>query len=195
MTSRQFSICHLNIRSLAKHYDEVILNDFIFAKNSIICFSETWLNDSHPNSKFSVPSFNFIRKDRKSISRGGGLAIYINNNLQYRLLSTPTSEVVESLLLKISTSAGGLCLLLVYCPPGRAGSLLSFFEELFDGTTLGVSNTIVIGDFNVDWLKNSTHKANISDMMSLHNFTQLVSEPTRVTDNSSTLIDLLFSDS
>ena len=53
--------------------------------------------------------------------------------------------------------------------------------------------SILLGDFNTDTssTKPSTLKKSLSDFMNLFGFTQIINEPTRVTDTSSTTIDLI----
>ena len=53
---------------------------------------------------------------------------------------------------------------------------------------------ICIGNFNCDWFKQGTqsHVDKLKDVMELYQFEQQIKEPTRVTENTSTLIDLAF---
>ena len=53
---------------------------------------------------------------------------------------------------------------------------------------------ISIGDFNCDWFKQGTqsHVDNLKDVMELYQFEQQIKELTRATENTSTLIDLAF---
>ena len=67
-------------------------------------------------------------------------------------------------------------------------------ERLFESRQFH-QPTYILGDFNIDWLKKSPLKKNIEDMMNLHGLQQLVTEPTRVTRDSKTIIDLVFTNS
>ena len=49
---------------------------------------------------------------------------------------------------------------------------------------------IIFGDFNGDLLNANLH--NLKDLMLLNNLRNLISEPTRITDTSSTLLDPIF---
>lgn len=190
------SISHLNIRSLSKHFDELIVADYI-TKHDILCLSETWLNASHHNSTFALPNHRFIRKDRSNNkTRGGGLAIYLSKSIQYDILTVPDSEVVESLAIKIHLDGGSVDLVLVYCPPGEVRLVAPYIEALFNTTRVGTRSTVILGDFNINWLKPSTLKTQLKDLMSLNSFTQLIKQPTRqIDEHSGTIIDLLFSNS
>ena len=83
-------IAHLNIRSVANKWD-IIKAQFKDSSLHVIGFSETWLHDKFPSNLFDLnSSYDFIRQDRAwrdhdsdPVKRGGGLGLYINNNLQY----------------------------------------------------------------------------------------------------------------
>merc|ERR1712002_780136 len=55
--------------------------------------------------------------------------------------------------------------------------------------------TIILGDFNICLLNNSDFKNRYMDTLNSYNFTQLIEEPTRVTQNTITLIDHIHSNS
>lgn len=109
------TICHLNIRSLTKHFDELLYEKEIL-NHDIICFSETWLNDSHLNSNINLPGFKFVRKDRITKSRGGGLIIYIRSTFDFVTIDLKTQGVTEILGARIRLGATDIDLILVYAP-------------------------------------------------------------------------------
>ena len=86
--SENFSIIHLNIRSLQKNIDKLkdFLND-IKGKFSVIVLSETWIDDDKAdlNSLFHIPNYSFIHEKRKTNRKGGGLGIYVHKTLDYTL--------------------------------------------------------------------------------------------------------------
>ena len=78
-------------------------------------------------------------------------------------------------------------------------SFLSDFDEFLSKTAS--SNylfTIILGDFNAissTWRKEdktATESTHLEALTSLHNFDQLISEPTHILSNSSSCIDLIF---
>ena len=67
--SENFSIIHLNIRSLHKNIDK--LKDFlnnIKRKFSVNVLSETWIDDDKAdmNSLFHIPNYSFIHEKKKN---------------------------------------------------------------------------------------------------------------------------------
>ena len=110
------SIIHLNIRSLPKHFDEFRISPDL-ASNDIICFSETWFNNSHFDNCFNIPGYILIRKDRGLASRGGGLAIYIKQHIKFEKIDLAKCGETEILGIELVMAHSRFCLVLVYNPP------------------------------------------------------------------------------
>ena len=76
-----FSLLHLNVRSLPKNFDA--FNEYLQCIEynfSVIGLSETWFTDISHDS-YSLTGFKCISKHRDS-RKGGGVALYINNSIQ-----------------------------------------------------------------------------------------------------------------
>ena len=79
-----FSIMHLNARSLLGNFDKVyLLLNNICKLFSIICVSETWLNDA-TSELVNITGYNFVSSHRKSKS-GRGVSINLQSDLDYKL--------------------------------------------------------------------------------------------------------------
>ena len=100
----------------------------------------------------------------------------------------------ESLSVELITKQVKIAIILVYNPPSTCNLVIDDFANLFEGRKFN-QHTIILGDFNINWQKPSTCtiKDNLQTLMNLNGLNQLVTEPTRVTNISSTLIDLVFS--
>ena len=72
-----FSLIHLNIRSVPLHLDTLNI-DF-----KIIALSKTAINSSHINDNMPT-NYNVEINFRKN-KKGGGVSLYIQNQLQYKL--------------------------------------------------------------------------------------------------------------
>ena len=83
---------------------------------------------------------------------------------------------------------------LEFCP------LLESLTEELDTALSSISleaEVILLGDFNVNFLATKNYasralKRKLLSFTSMYNLEQLIDKPTRITENSSTLIDLLF---
>ena len=115
----KISICHLNIRSLPKHFNELCHTQDIL-NHDIICLSETWLNSSHPSSHYQIPNYTLLSKDRGMSSRGGGLAIYIKNSIAFNFAHIFLPKT-ECLSVDINSKQSKICII--------ACDLKRFFES------------------------------------------------------------------
>jgi hypothetical protein len=71
------SIADLNARSL--NNQDKLSEISLIARQcnfSLFAFSETWLKSNVSNENISIPGYNILKYDR-SITRGGGVALYI----------------------------------------------------------------------------------------------------------------------
>jgi len=75
----------------------------------------------------------------------------------------------------------------VYRSPNTASEFWDRFETCLDQAFDLCNNIIIVGDINENQLNPSNHK--FKDILCLNNLSNVINEPTRVTDCSSTLID------
>ena len=156
-----FKIIHVNIRSLWKNQHEFFLH---FKGFDIIMFSETWLHHFIPNCLIHEPGYSIIRQDRtndlcdKVKSKGGGLIIYVKNNIYDYITkvdnATAVTSDLEHLWLKINIPYRRKIILgLCYRPPSGnipiAISLLTAQLELLE--TSSDCDILVLGDFNINY--------------------------------------------
>lgn len=73
---------HINIRSLL-HKLPLVTHDYLDDKFDVVLISESWLQRGIPDNIVMVPEYNFVRKDRSTQKRGGGLCIYLKQNIIY----------------------------------------------------------------------------------------------------------------
>lgn len=163
----------------------------------VVVITETWLHSGIGDNEVIPPCYRMIRKDRGS--RGGGVAIIAKSSVDL----VPLDCVVngEVLWCKIKIHGNVFVVGAVYRPPNTAPR---FLEELYDYMALHFNDKtkiILTGDFNhadIDWAKQKLGKNEIAssglllDIALSFNLQQLVDSPTRVTDTSQSILDLLF---
>lgn len=187
------NIFHLNIHFLYSKLDEIkVLNSD--QKFDILCFCETFLDFSHSNNEISLNDYEMYRRDRGT--HGGGLVIYVKNNYHCNRRTDLESASIECIWLEIKQHhCKPLLLCYTYRPPSCNVSWLTEFSDSMEKCFSEQKECIILGDFNFDALKPVGSSRVWFDLMESLNFTQLVDKPTRVTLNSSTLIDHAFSNS
>ena len=88
-----FKIGQLNITSLVKHVEE--LRIFIHEQPiDILCINETRLDNPITSAEVEICGYEIVRRDRNR--NGGGVAIYLRNNIPYVERSDLIPENVEA---------------------------------------------------------------------------------------------------
>ena len=138
-------------------------------------------------------------KDRESYGKnGGGVCIYIRSNINFQLRADLSPNNLEFLTVEITRPRSKPFLVSTwYRPPQSPPDLFSTFERIFDNIDAENLELYLMGVLNCNLLSevvnnNSSHLLNIIDIYGL---TQLITESTRVTQYSSTLIDLWLTNS
>ena len=138
-------------------------------------------------------------KDRESNGKnGGGVCIYIRSNINFQLRADLSPNNLEFLTVEITKPRSKPFLVSTwYRPPQSSPDLFSTFERIFDNIDAENLELYLMGVSNCNLLSevvnnNSSHLLNIIDIYGL---TQLITESTRVTQYSSTLIDLWLTNS
>lgn len=185
---RKLSTAHVNVRSLIPHVDE--LRNLISPYNyDLVAISETWISRGCNTDAVAMNGYTFVNEGR--VGRGGGVGFYLANNLKHKVIITSNS--IEQLWLEIDID--GVCVVVgvVYRPPHLDHKLFLDDLESTISTCLAISeNIICFGDLNIDMLKpNETKSLDLSMLLTGLQFTQVISSPTRTTEHSKTLIDLI----
>ena len=192
-----FSLLHVNARSLNKNYDDLstfltTLKNFRF---SVIGVTETWLHSNSPPI-FSLDNYDMIRADRAA-GRGGGVAIYLNNQLTFRKRPDLHFEGAEDIFIEIiNDSDKNIIVGVIYRPPNNhIDTFLDKLDDSLNKVSQENKQIYLMGDYNVDLLSPtnqhvSSRLLNILSSFSLHPH---ISKHTRITPTSSTLIDNIFS--
>ena len=125
-----------------------------------------------------------------------GVAFYIKNNIAFKVRSDLCYDDLEALTVEIEKPSQKSFLITTwYRPPSSEISIMSKFEQLLKNLEDCNKESIIQGDFNCNILAKEidAHASTILSLQNEYQYTQLIDNPTRVTENSSTLIDHLIS--
>ena len=162
----------------------------------ILCINETKCDSTISDHEICLPGFELIRRDRLiNGRRGGGVCIYIRSNLNFKRHDL-ISETLENLIVEISRSKS-ILVSTWYRPPDSPTSHFSEFEKMIGLISAENLEYFLLGDLNIDYLStnNSPNRNKITEIFDIYGLEQMISEPTRITDKSSTLIDLCITNS
>lgn len=154
-----------NLRSLHPKID--IVREFVkdIGGLDLFCVNETWLKPVIPNGMVKIDGFTIVRNDR-TVKRGGGTCIYVNNRLSYQENSQVLYNSKDLEMQGITLKGNGLYaqkpidVFAVYRPPGGDNnSALNTIIEKVQMVTEGSNNEVIIlGDLNWDCLAGNESK-------------------------------------
>ena len=113
----------------------------------------------------------------------------------YRSRSELIAESLEAVCIEIvKPNSKPFAVIACYRPPNNPSDFFDQLESVVDTLDSEDKEIILIGDLNCNILAisadNNTSKLNL--LAELYQLDQLINEPTRVTDHSSTLLDVIF---
>ena len=179
---------HLNVRSIFTGFNE--LKQLLSLCNlDVLALSETWLSVDQLSNAFNIPNYTMVRRDR--LGRGGGIAFYINSKYRPEIIDiTCDQSTIEQLWIKIRFATKTVAFAVFYRPPKTNISIaLERLEEVLSFVLPTVDYVICLGDINVN-LFNLNNP--VTECFDSYDFQQVITEPTRVTGHSATLLDPIF---
>ena len=187
------SVACLNINSLTAHIDE--LRVYISAnKIDILAINETKLDLSISNNEINITGYDIVRLDRAFNGRsGGGVCLYIRSNLNFTICEDLNNEDLELLIVEIGNPRSRPFLVGTwYRPPSASHNLFPLFEKIVDIIDAENSEFYLLGDLNCNLLSDTpnTNTSDLLNILAIYNMTQLITEPTRITNTTQSLIDL-----
>ena len=164
-------------------------------KPHVILVTESWLDPSLSQS-YMLNNYRLEVSSQTEL-RGKGVAAYIDDSLTYSRrgdLESSTKEV-QSTFIEIRVSRKTIIIGALYRSPSfPASAFLDPFEETLDKVNNEHKLCLLGGDFNFDILKHNTDDttSNFVNLLASSGFLPCISLPTRITSQSSTLIDNFF---
>ena len=189
-----FRIGHINIQGLNNKIDQVRLM-LSSEQNKIQLFglSETKLQSFHPDTIYEIDGYQKpFRRDRTE-NQGGGILLYAENGVACKRRPDLENEQLECIWLEVKPNKSKSFLVgHMYRPPNSGIIWNEHFEECIENVLKEEKELYLLGDINRDLL-NTKIKKSWSEYMEPFGLNQLVSEATRVTSISETLIDHIYS--
>lgn len=163
-------------------------------KPLLIAASETWLNNSVADLEVNIDGYKIERHDRETRGRGGGVAVYISGGTRYVRRHDLESSDIEAICieLKLNKKQSYLVVCVYRAPNFSIKTLVDYLDDLTRESLRTGKQVIILGDLNCDFLNNSLSQTKtLKEFLVANQLIQLISEPTRSTITSNTLIDLL----
>ena len=190
---RGLHFLHINLRSMLSKISELRL----IAQNSnaaVIGVSETWLDSSVRDSEISIPNYTVFRKDRNS--HGGGVCVYVRNDIAYNKRTDLMQDNLESLWIELKLPKTRPILVCVAYRPPKQQDFFSMMEEcMLKCNNLMDSECYILGDFNINLLHSGNRRLQQEgqkNWCNMFDLCQLISVATRITDTTQTLLDHIY---
>ena len=191
------NIAHLNINGLRSKID--FLKIFLLQeKLDVICLNETKIDSTVSDGDIKIPGYNSYRQDRTL--HGGGTLIYAADYLNSKKSCRFSRKDHEAVWIEVKLKkVKPIFICSLYRPPSprdieQVEKCCAYLSSCADNLPQN-TEVIIMGDFNVDMSKRNTLSLFIKELCRSKNLTQHVTTPTRVTNSSSSLIDLAISNS
>ena len=158
--------------------------------------TESRLDCTFLDSKICPSGYTCYRKDRNR--NGGGCIVFVRSKWPSKRRNDLESDCLQMVRVeKCPEKAKNTIFAVMYKPPSMnqekfiSGLEQEFVAKMDDEM---VNDLIIMGDFNVDViaLKPCEYTRKLMQTTRLHGLCQLVNKPTRVTEFTSTAIDLVF---
>ena len=199
-TSKRFSFFHLNISSLPFHFQE--LSTLITQHNlnfDFLGISESCLK-LNQNPLTSIQLSGYYIEYTPTECNNRGTLLYVEKGINYKFrndLQIYKSKRLESTFIEVVQNKEKIIIGCLYRHPSMELSEFNnhYLSNLLDNLSGENKTVVLLGDFNADLLKYDKD-CNVSDFLDAMYSNLLlphISSPTRVTINSETLIDNIFS--
>ena len=189
-------LLHINARSLHRNFDhfENLVHSLTHFKFTVIGITETWLHHTSP-PLYNLPNYTMVRSDRQG-RKGGGVAFYIAEHLNFRIRDDIKFEQAEVLFIEINNlDQKNIIIGLIYRAPSTQFELFyTDFEHCLSRIADENKQIYFLGDFNINFLLSNHNNPNrFLEMINSYGFNSFINNPTRIDLHSSTLIDNIFS--
>ena len=192
-SSKGLHICNLNVRHILPKIDDIQIILSSKQGPDIVGMCETFLKKNNPDSQLFIEGFNILRKDRSDVQdkSGGGLLLYYKQALQVIRRNDLEISNIESIWAEvILPNSRPFLICTVYRPPNALSNWIDLFEEELSKAHATGLKFLLMGDFNIDITCCTNSKWN--SLIQLFDLLQIITEPTRVTHSTSTIIDHVY---
>ena len=183
------NIGHLNIQHIMNKLDTIkILTNQLH----IFGLCETFLSDVVSDVELQINNYKIERMDRQN-KRGGGLLLYLHENVPYKRRIDLENDQIESAWIEVRFSNSKSFLInFSYRPPSSLQSWIDSYEIQISNALIEIDDLYILGDFNLDYNTHNYGNNKWRNMIVTYGLTQMITAPTRITKFSSTTIDHIY---
>lgn len=180
----------MNVQSLLSNRDHLV-HDIVCYSPAVILLSEARVTEDVEDFELDINGYRTVRCNSAS-RRTGGVVVYIRDDISFKVFKSFSVDktywcIFVSLKLHFQDFLVGC---LYRSPSSGVRDFFNCFESWAEDVFSSVHKCILVGDFNLDYLKiDNVDVVYFKQYIATIGVEQLVTEPTRVTNTSETLID------
>ena len=185
---------HHNVQSLSnKLLDIAIMLATEHSKINILCFTEHWLSEVQMKV-LNIDGFRLASNFSRSHSTSGGSFIFTRNTIETKdvnyLKDLGQEKFFEISATELSTS--NTILACIYrSPDSDFYTFLHILELLITKVSSKGKRLVLCGDLNVIFLQQNSKLEDHQNFLVMNNLRNLVKSPTRISNRSESLIDIM----
>ena len=174
-------IFHLELREIQEIEQIKMLLNSGKQQIDVIFLLETFLKSKTPDSLLEIAGYTLYRKDRCGVKKGGGILVYIINNLKVERLYDLEENELEAIWLQICPFKSERPLLIggIHRPPSVPLDVDSKLEMNIETAYLKNLEMHIVGDFKINFLNSAYKQHRLVKTLKSLNLTQLVNCVTR----------------
>ena len=193
---RGLHLIHLNINSLLSKIDE--LREIArTTRATVIGITESKLDGSVLDGEINIDGYELVRSDRNR--HGGGVACYIRSDISFNVRGDFSSEIENIFFDILLPKTKPILIGILYRPPEQSKFLDNLSTSISQTCSFNEQEVYILGDLNINFINTQKHTPNgikrYKEFCSLHGIEQLLTLPTRITKNSSSLLDHVLTNS
>lgn len=188
--NKEVTCLYLNIQGLTSNIDliKIVINE---SNPKIVFLSETHITENIEESEIYIQGYNLVQCLSDS-RHTGGVLMYIKANISYSVVSS--TMIDRNWLLAVRITKGftpGIYGVIYHSPNGNHNLFIESFENWCDDVLDLSTMNMITGDFNINWIKNDYISDKLKSLCNYLYLKQKVSDYTRISKYSKTLIDLV----
>ena len=162
-----------------------------FGDRDIILLTETWLNENIDDNKLKLTNFGPpFRKDRGGGRTGGGVLIYVKENIPCKRRHDLENPNIESLWIEIMIQKNKFLVGLFYRPPDSDASSWDHINLTIENAlNMGINKILITGDLNDNLLNPRNNR--LRNIILQNGLYQAITDPTFFCETSSSLLDVI----
>jgi hypothetical protein len=192
LIAKGLKIMHLNVRGLINNLSKLKAFMTEVKSPAVWAVTESWLLPENNTELLNIPGYRVERFDvpkRKSMS----IAIYVPNEIKVDKFFSRKDKLSHRVWLRIKYKKERYTVGIIYALPASGQlfieTIANEIEEFLGLATLG----IITGDFNINMLDiYNPHSVALLNTIKEANLSMVLTDPTRVTKTSATLIDHVY---